>query len=711
MNRLAESTTATTAPPRRELADRHREELHASGLTDATIEAAGIRTVRDSEIAEILGWQPKDHAWNTGWFVPFPGSNGRVYGQIKLDWPRGDGNGRTLKYESPIRQQPRAYKPAGFAERFATAPEILLTEGTKKTLRLWQAGHCAIGLTGVWNWQRKRLKSDSGKAYGRRHLIPDLADLDWHGKTVILIFDSDAASNPNVQAAEAKLAESLISCGAAVKVARLPQNGDAKVGADDFLVAHGEAALREILDAAVEPELPRPPTVLDLAAEYVAEYLREPAGPRLRWHQDEFYAYNGCRYCRVPDTELQAVVHPWLDNRIDKCRPHHVRDLVTSFRSVDGVRVPFDRERPCWLNGEQTDARTVVAFKNALVDIGNTGADLQTWPHTPAFFSTVCLPYEFDPTATCPTFDAWLQDTFGGDAECIQLADDWCGLLLTSDTRFQKIAAFYGPPRSGKGTLIRVLTAVLGDDACASPTLTSLVSEFGLSQLVDKTACFFPDAHLGRATAPQVLDVLKSVSGEDRVSVNRKHLPHLTGVRLRCRFTLSVNQMPRLHDASGALASRLLILPFPNSYLGREDLSLEQRLQAEASGILNRWLRGLHRLRQRGHFVVPAAAAELQDSYERLASPVTAFIQDRCVLSPELSTPTSRLFAAWRTWCEDAGHESGSEAAFGTSLVAAAPAVRKTRRRVNESDAETLAVAKGALVYRYSGIGLSDGGI
>lgn len=694
--------TTTTPDPLDRLAPHHLEQLRESGLRDDTIRLAGFRTVRDKAVADILGYQPKDFNWGTGWTIDFPSRNGhkKPYGQVKLDFPRIGDDGKQLKYESPKNQEPRCYFSPDFDKHAVSAKVIVITEGVKKCLAIWQAGYPCVALTGVWNWQRKRLRDDNNKkAFGKRELLKDLAELDWNGREVVIVFDSDAAEKPEVKAAEAKLAEALTACGATVRVARIPMGGEDKVGADDFLVKHGGDSFAKIIDAAGEPEMPTAESRLGQARQYVDEFFRTPEGLTYRWHRDEHFVYQDGRYILVPQSELEALAYPWLDARIHRCKPHHVGELVKSFRSVDGARVPFNIERPCWLNDGTADATNIVAFRNGLVNIGDTGGQLETWDHTPAFFSTVRLPYDFDPKATCPRWNAWLQDIFNGDAECIDLLQCWSGYLLTGDTRYQKILCCLGQKRSGKGTWIRAMMHVLGEDACCSPSLTSLVSDFGLAQLLDRTACFFPDAHLGRNTAPQVLDVLKSVSGEDRVSVNRKYLPALPAVRLRVRFTLSVNQLPRLHDASGALASRLLILRFPNCYLNREDLSLEATFRGEAAGVLNWCLQGLHRLRERGRFILPQASEELAASYERLTSPVTGFIEDRCELRPDGQTPTQRLYDEWRLWCDEHGHEPGSESVFGTSLYAAAAAVDRTRKRDN-----------GKLTYFYTGISLSDGG-
>jgi putative DNA primase/helicase len=58
----------------------------------------------------------------------------------------------------------------------------------------------------------------------------------------------------------------------------------------------------------------------------------------------------------------------------------------------------------------------------------------------------------------------FLNDLWPDDAESIDTLQEIAGYLLTARTDLQKFFMIIGPPRSGKGTIIRVLTALLGGD-------------------------------------------------------------------------------------------------------------------------------------------------------------------------------------------------------------------------------------------------------
>jgi putative DNA primase/helicase len=84
------------------------------------------------------------------------------------------------------------------------------------------------------------------------------------------------------------------------------------------------------------------------------------------------------------------------------------------------------------------------------------------------------------------------------------------------------------------------------------------------------------------------------------------------------------------------------------SFYGRENPALTRELLEEAPGIFNWALEGLDRLRQRGYFVTPSAAREAQRHLEDLASPVGAFVRDRCAVGPAFEIDKDALWGHGR---------------------------------------------------------------
>jgi putative DNA primase/helicase len=301
----------------------------------------------------------------------------------------------------------------------------------------------------------------------------------------------------------------------------------------------------------------------------------------------------------------------------------------------------------------------------------------------PDIISGSGTPFSFNRAAPAPReWLTFLRQLWPDDPKAIDTLQEWFGYLLTLDTRQQKILFLLGPPRSGKGTISRVLRELVGPSNVVGPTLGSLAGSFGLSPLLGKSVAIVSDARLsGRSDSAVIVERLLSISGEDAISVDRKFRDSLT-VKLPTRFVVISNELPRMGDASGALAGRMILLRLTRTWVGQEDHHMFDRLKSELPGILLWAVEGWRRLRERGWFVQPPSAAELVEEMEDLSSPVGAFVRERCRVGPGERVEVAKLFEAWRSWCDQDGRcESGTKELFGSNLRAAVPSLNRARPR------------------------------
>ena len=64
------------------------------------------------------------------------------------------------------------------------------------------------------------------------------------------------------------------------------------------------------------------------------------------------------------------------------------------------------------------------------------------------------------------------------------------------------------------------------------------------------------------------------------------------------------------------------------------------------------------------------AAKPADVTLDDLGSPIGQFVADRCIVDPEATVPKVEIYSAWKSWCEESGHISGSDANFAKSLLA-----------------------------------------
>lgn len=418
----------------------------------------------------------------------------------------------------------------------------------------------------------------------------------------------------------------------------------------------------------------------------------------LHFYKGEFWVYRDRHYVVESKEALRAGIYAWMaacktpDGKAIDPNRRMVTDVSDALAGAAYANVDA---MPAWLNGyDGPPVDDLLVCQNGIVHMPSR----KLLPSDPRLFASAALALDFDPNASTPA--AWISFLAGlwpNDAQSIDLLQEFMGLCaLTDDTRHQKALLMIGPRRSGKGTILRLLRALAGDDNVCSPTLAALGTHFGTQGLIGKRVAMVSDARLsGRTDVALVAENILRITGEDAISVPRKHREDWVG-KLPTRFVLATNELPAMADASAALSSRFLVLQMTESFYGREDHGLTERLLAELPSILLWAMDGLDRLRARGRLVQPASSQEMVDELEALASPITMFIRDCCVQAPAAETPIKDLFDRWCEWCRDQGRDHpGTAAGFGKCLRAACAQIHQTQPRRN-----------GVKVRCYSGIRL-----
>ena len=459
------------------------------------------------------------------------------------------------------------------------------------------------------------------------------------------------------------------------------------------------ASMKEVLKIVPPPLIP-----MAVARALVKAFFSTPAGVlTLRFHRGDFYRWNGRHWLVMDPKDVRGDVYRRLEHAHYKHPKNGTQPFAPSQGKIDNVvdalravvELDTNAVAPCWTDAAgsvRPPANEIVPMANGLLHVPTR--TLQS--HTPHLFCHHSLEFAYAPNADPPK--RWLKflgELWGRDESSINALQEMMGYLLGGGTGLQKIFLFVGPKRAGKGTIGRVLTGLLGAHNVAAPTLASLSTHFGLSALIGNSLGLISDVRLSRRSDSNVVvERLLSVSGEDRLTIDRKYRQPWTG-RLPTRFVLMTNELPRLADSSGALASRFVVFVLTRSFYKRENPRLTEELLTEAPAIFNWALEGLDRLNERGYFVEPESGKAANQELEDLSSPVAAFVRAMCVVDRDCQVEVERLWGAWKSWCQIENRAPGTKVLLGRDLHAAIPTVRKTRRREGEHRIPT-----------YEGIGL-----
>jgi putative DNA primase/helicase len=307
-----------------------------------------------------------------------------------------------------------------------------------------------------------------------------------------------------------------------------------------------------------------------------------------------------------------------------------------------------------------------------LLNVANGTIDLTTGrlrPHDPADRCTRLAPVAYDPDASAPTWTAFLDQVLV-DPDTIAFLQRLVGYALTGVVRDHVLPMLVGDGSNGKSTLTGMLLAMLGDYAITSR------SELLLTTRNDQHPTLLADLH-GRRL------VVISETGQGR-NLNEDQVKTLTGGdRLRARrmredfweyspshkLLLVTNHLPDIRGRDHGIWRRIKRIDFPTTITdANSDTALPERLRAELPGILAWAVRGCLDWQRHG-LATPAAVRDGVEAYREATDVIGPFLAEHCRLADGLHVASADLYAAYRTWCQQAGEQPASQKLLAQHLT------------------------------------------
>lgn len=355
-----------------------------------------------------------------------------------------------------------------------------------------------------------------------------------------------------------------------------------------------------------------------------------------------------------------------------------VNDVVRAIMAITRLE---NVEVPCWLDGEgvdRPDPKYCVGFRNVVVDIKGTveamrelrpvlgtvangqfvGIPWKTIPRDESWFDVYTVPCDWDPEALCPRWSRCLEEWFGGDEASKELAARVFGYGMLSTRKYGRAPLLIGKIRGGKGVFVRRWKKMLGAGFHGT-SMSHLVTGFGLNGTQHARVVSVGEVHgLERNSGEVFSSIWKNWVGGDEITVNMKYAQPVTGV-MRALPVMSSNEMPMLPNKGAGMSGKLLILPFDNSFLGREQFDLEEELDGETAGIARWAMMGAVRLEfeESGarKWPVSERADEVLRTYRLMNNPMDGFLEARFERAAEGFAASRVVHGQWRSWLRETG--------------------------------------------------------
>lgn len=310
--------------------------------------------------------------------------------------------------------------------------------------------------------------------------------------------------------------------------------------------------------------------------------------------------------------------------------------------------------------------------KPFLLACANGVVDLETGrlrAADPADLITRGSPVAYSPDAPRPErFERFLDELFDGDRDLIGWLQRFVGYALTGDTREHVLAVFYGSGCNGKSTLLTVLRDLLGDLAATSPfdTFAQTRNDDGprndLARLAGARLVSASETGNGRRLDEACV---KQVTGADTITARFLYQEHFE-FEPTFKIVLSTNHRPRVVGDDAGIWRRLRLVPFEQSFLGREDRTLNDDLRGELPGVLRWAVQGCLAWQEHG-LGTAAAVTAATDDYRAGEDVLGGFLEACC--GADGHVPVAHLRGAYEAWCQREGEESLRARAFSEAVL------------------------------------------
>lgn len=259
-------------------------------------------------------------------------------------------------------------------------------------------------------------------------------------------------------------------------------------------------------------------------------------------------------------------------------------------------------------------------------------------PFTPEKKITVYLDVEYNPMATCPIFDGFLNDVivdYEGwtQDQIIATIWEWIGYCLYMGYPYEKAIMLIGEGGNGKGTLLNIITNFLGQDNCSHMSLEQIADQekhpFRLAGLYGKLANICGD--MGNRPIMNT-EGYKKACGRDVIDCDVKYGSPFKFVS-HAKMMFSVNELPKSADLTQGFLDRWVLVFFMNRFRDskKRDKHMAEKCSTpeEKSGILNKAIWALSLLMKRNEFTKNDKSSYILEKWNMLSDTVGAFVDMR----------------------------------------------------------------------------------
>jgi len=278
-------------------------------------------------------------------------------------------------------------------------------------------------------------------------------------------------------------------------------------------------------------------------------------------------------------------------------------------------------------------------------------------------FITHQLPFEYDPEATAPQWQKFLDEVIP-DKDKQKVFAEFFGYIFIKPSvlKLEKMLILYGTGANGKSVCFEVLNALLGSENVSNYSLQSLTDANGYyrAKIANKLVNYASEINGKLET-----DVFKQMASGEPIEAR---LPYGNPMILKeyAKLIFNCNELPKDVEHTPAFFRRFLIVGFDVTIPeDKQDKQLPQKIiQNELSGVFNWILKGLDRVLEQKNFSKCEAIENARSNYEKQSDSVKMFIDEYEYKTATEYTTISTLYSQYKSFCIEDGYRPVSKSNF-----------------------------------------------
>lgn len=310
---------------------------------------------------------------------------------------------------------------------------------------------------------------------------------------------------------------------------------------------------------------------------------------------------------------------------------------------------------------EPDTSKTLINLQNGTFEFTQTGNQIR--PFVADDFLTYQLPFNYDSTATCPMFDAYLLKVLP-DASSRMVLQEFAGYIF-SNKNLEKMLMLTGTGANGKSVFFNILKALIGKENVLTYSMGLFAHEYNRAKLTNVLLNYSSE----KGTELNA-DTFKALVSSEPLQAREPYGKSFT-LYNRAKFIINANELPKETESTEAYFRRWLIIPFDITITDAEkDTELATKIIAtELTGIFNWLLIGLERIEKNKKFTICEKAIFALNEFKKQSDSVGLFIDE---LNYKTSTINKEaltdLYSSYKCFCNDDGYKAVGKNKFSTRL-------------------------------------------